>query len=121
MNNLTNIVLHALNVAKIAPTPAFNMHDHFQLAGALVHANTFSSTQMTMVEVGSFGGHTAIFQAAVLKQIGHGYIHAIDATNHYGLTKYVKDSKLDNIVLHINPVSRIKWNRPVHVFFEDSK
>ena len=55
------LVLHGMRIAAHAPTPAFNLHDHYMLAGAVLTAVRAIDGDATSVEVGSFAGHTAIF------------------------------------------------------------
>ena len=69
--DLLSLVLHGMRAASLAPTPAFNLHDHFQLAGAVATAAcSVSDMAATSVEVGSFAGHTLLFSAAVLRYLG---------------------------------------------------
>lgn len=80
---LLDLVRHGMRAAAQAPTPAFNLHDHFQLAGAvLTAACAVQDAAATSVEVGSFAGHTLLFTAAVLQRLGvrggSGRVHGVE-------------------------------------------
>ena len=134
-SELLTLVLHGLDYAT-APTPAFNLHDHFMLAGAIVAASAITDQNATTVEVGSFAGHTAQYQAALLRKLGMrgqaALVHAVDsallALNFdYGLRRNIEAFEQhhpelkDSIRLHQVPSKMMKpWSQPLRLFFEDS-
>jgi len=134
-SELLTLVLHGLDYAT-APTPAFNLHDHFMLAGAIVSASAITNQNATSVEVGSFAGHTSQFQAALLRKLGmHGQaalVHAVDSALwdfkfDFGLKRNIlafgqhHPELKDSIKLHQVPSKMMKpWTQPLRLFFEDS-
>ncbi len=117
---LLSLVLYGLERAEV-PTPAFNAHDHFQLAGA-VRLAAQQATASTSVEVGSFAGHTALFSAAIFEALRvSNILHAVDP-GVYGLQNYVKKSPLrSQIKLHLTTSKRMgPWATQLRFFFEDS-
>lgn len=116
-----------------APTPAFNLHDHWMLAGAVLTAARAvpQAHGATSVEVGSFAGHTTLFTAGLYAQLGlggvDGAVHAVDASlrlygTDWGLRKNVARSPLSESV-HFHPVKSKDmrpWSTPLRLFFEDS-
>ena len=74
---LLSLLFCGLERAEV-PTPAFNAHDQFQLAGA-VRLAAQQATAYTSVGVGSFAGHTALSSAAIFKELRvSNMLHAVD-------------------------------------------
>ena len=130
-HELFKLVVRGMGVARRAPTPAFNLHDHFMLAGAVATAfQNVPDAVATNVEVGSFAGHTAIFQAEVLNALGlhEEVVHSVDASlpiygTDFGLSQNVQATGLaSKIIIHRNTSKQMRpWNIPLRFFFEDSK
>ena len=126
VENLTPLVLHGMRMAR-APTPAFNLDDHYMLAGAILAATqSVPQENATAVEVGSFAGHTAIFAAAILQRLdvqAKTLVHAVEASSSFGIVGNLRRSDLrDRITLH-NKLSyqMAPWRTPLRLFFEDSR
>ena len=121
------LVLHGMRIAAHAPTPAFNLHDHYMLAGAVLTAVRAIDGDATSVEVGSFAGHTAIFSASLLQLLGVGgsgaKLHSVEASKAFAISGNIRRSK---VAERINTTSTpAKWPRGAcrcaSLFFEDSR
>ena len=129
---LLDLVLDAMDAARHASTPAFNLHDHFMLAAAVATAvQMVPESLATNVEVGTFAGHTAIFQASVLRRLDalHARVHAVDSSalivkgNDFGRRQnIIRAGYESSISLYDNTSERMApWRRPLRLFFEDSR
>ena len=131
LDALLQLVIHGMEAARHAPTPAFNLHDHFMLAGAVAAAAQMAPESFaTNVEVGAFAGHTAIFQAALLKKLTvvSGKVHAVDASQVLGSTDFGRHTNVrragfeSSIILHESTSANMSgWQTPLRLFFEDSR
>lgn len=129
--SLLALAVEAMPVSGLAPTPAFNLDDHYQLLHAVVTAVTAAPEQSVHnLEVGSFAGHSLLLQAAALKALGlnRTKVHSIEPMPMYGLHNTMTNvlraaqSKLAPITWHQNKSGDIgEWHRPLRLFFEDSK
>lgn len=86
-DEFTELVLNGLSHASVASTPAFNVDDHYQMTNAIMAAiRDVPEDAADTVEVGTFACHTAIMQAAVMRELGalqrahlqHSMVHALD-------------------------------------------
>ena len=146
---LDEVVLAALLFASNAASPAFNIDDHYRLAGAISAALEAAPEVLSAdtLEVGSFQGHTALFTASVASQIidGAGFtpapsgprrsmqVHAVEMRDWPHLRWNLEDGFVIRnwtranrfavkVLLHQNS-SRVvgrQWERPLRMFFEDS-
>ena len=126
----TDVVIAALEAAAYAPTPAFNVDDHYQLAGAVIAANRDVPEDVAhQLEVGTFLCHTAVYQAAVARELGVSarmVVHAIDRgrdARRY-CDRWNQDRKQGPPV-HFHQGTAITIPRtvpiyPLRLFFEDS-
>ena len=124
---LRELVMHGLRAAALVPTPAFNLHDHYMLAGALVSAlRAVKDPNASSVEVGAFAGHTAVFTAALLDRLGAqgaaAKLHVVESDEGYGIRHHLSASQFSNHVeLHHNFSRDLRdWRQPLRYFLEDS-
>ena len=132
-DELFALVRDAFPVASLAGTPANSFHDHLMLAGAVAVAVAAVPEPTALnLEVGSFAGHTAVFQAAVLRALKQpgGLVHAVDASTQiyrkdWGMARNLqraRDTHGLDVISYPNTSKQMRpWRRPLRVFFEDSK
>jgi hypothetical protein len=129
--SLLRLAIEAMPASALAPTPAFNLDDHFQLLHAVATAVAAApEASVHNVEVGSFAGHSLLLQAAALNTLGlnRSRVHSVEPASVYGMNHTMSRvvpaavSALAPITWHQNKSSEMgKWERPLRVFFEDSK
>ena len=131
---LLELAMATVPVSGDAPTPAFNLDDHFQiLLGLASAARAVPEPAVHNLEVGSFAGHSLLLQAAALVQLGlnDSMVHSIDGTGAYGLAKTMEKvvPPLAQAGVIVKPTWHqsyvadlpFDWERPLRFFFEDSK
>lgn len=133
--SLVDLALRAMPVSSFAPTPAFNLDDHFKLLAAVAHAaRAVPEPSVHNLEVGSFAGHTLLLQAAALTELGlgHSMAHSVECCTHglgvngtgvgsMGATMdFARQGGL-NATWHKSFVNEMPpWKRPLRLLFEDS-
>lgn len=129
--SLLRLAVEAMPASAAAPTPAFNLDDHFQLLHAITTAVAAApEPSVHNLEVGSFAGHSLLLQAAALNTLGlnRSRVHSVEPAPMYGMSRTMSQvlpaavSMLAPITWHQNKSSEIgKWERPLRILFEDSK
>lgn len=121
-----DLALATIPLSALAPTPAFNLDDHFQLLNALVHAaSRVPEPAAHAVEVGSFAGHTTLLQAAALRELGlnRSQTHSVEMEAKFGMPeamRHVAQQGLHAKWHHTTVGKMPEWQRPLRLFFEDS-
>ena len=129
---LLQLAVAAMPASAFAPTPAFNLDDHFQLLHAIsVAAQAAPEPSVHNVEVGSFAGHSVLLQAAALNALGlnRSTVHSVEPSLTHGMNRTMSlvaveatlRSSLTPITWHPRTVANMsEWRRPLRLFFEDS-
>ena len=123
---LLDLALLAVPTSALAPTPACNLDDHFQLLNAVLHsASSVPESAAHAIEVGSFAGHTLLLQAAALQMLGlnRSQVHSVEVESMYGMPDAMMHATQRglNARWHHSLVDEMpEWERPLRLFFEDS-
>ena len=133
-HELLRHVTSSLIVSAFATTPAFNLDDHFQLAGAvMLAARAVPEDVADILEVGSFQGHTALFMSSILHNTvadTNSRVHTVDSASwaSRGIRRTAQYARSVGYPIEVHSMTGgsfgATWGatpRPLRLFFEDSK